>query len=272
MKRIHRKKFENFVLHELDGQIQSIFLVEYPEAILLLDSGCKCDAIGIRDFISLTLHRPLSDLKTCVVSHMHPDHAGGALSLRKYTGCQLVAQAEVDRWYRGIGGFFQHKVDTYLAWWVSRKRKRQKRRLIYPRAIRPDVFVQDGDIIPGFPEWRAIHTPGHTSHDICISHSETGLLYVGDVMVRIKEKLLPPFPVTLPKVMCESLSKIEQLEPTHIMMAHGGILNLQQQPISFDDLCKKVFMAKGLTFRFLGLWTYLNSEIRKAKRRKWDYH
>ena len=66
----------------IEGYIQTTYLAVYPDKLLLLDTGCHCDVDSILDYITNTLQRPISQLKTAVVTHMHPDHAGGAELLK----------------------------------------------------------------------------------------------------------------------------------------------------------------------------------------------
>ena len=83
----------------LDGHIQSIYLAVYPDKLLLLDGCCRADVPMVLDYIHDTLQRPISHLKVVVVTHMHPDHAGGASGLKKATGCRIVSSARTRQWY-----------------------------------------------------------------------------------------------------------------------------------------------------------------------------
>ena len=62
-------------IHTLSGYIQHIYLAEHEHGLLLLDGCSRADVETVSQFITETLHRPLSDLKLIVVTHMHPDHA-----------------------------------------------------------------------------------------------------------------------------------------------------------------------------------------------------
>jgi len=272
MKQLETYEYEDMIVHHLAGHIESMYLVEYPDRMLLLDSGCKCDANSIRDYIVNKMGRGLHELKLCVVSHLHPDHAGGALSLRKHTGSRIAAFHKIDEWYAGIGGFIQHKIDTYLAWWVSRKQDQEKRRVLYSRFVKPDIKLQDMQALPGYEDWTVIHTPGHTSHDICLFHEKTGLIYAGDLFVKIKDKYLPPFPVTLPDAMCFSLKKLNKFDIKKVLLAHGGAFEDVNYSSLFKNLCEKIGKQKGLTFRLVKLGSHFSSEMRRVKKKKWDYH
>ena len=63
-----------FKVHSIPGIISTIFLVEYPHKLLLLDAGCASDVPRVHDFIVHRLQRPFTDLKLVVATHAHPDH------------------------------------------------------------------------------------------------------------------------------------------------------------------------------------------------------
>ena len=108
-------------IHHLSGYIQSIYLVEYPHGLLLLDGCCRADVAMIRKFIEQDLQRPLSDLKTLIVTHMHPDHAGAAHKLRRLTGCVIVSADKPTQWYRGFNGLLMHWIDMALTVYVAKR-------------------------------------------------------------------------------------------------------------------------------------------------------
>ena len=89
-------------IHQLQGHIQSIYLVEYPKKLLLLDGCCRADISMLEQFITGNLGRSLTDLKLIVVTHMHPDHAGAAHKLRKITGCEIASANMSRQWYTGL--------------------------------------------------------------------------------------------------------------------------------------------------------------------------
>jgi hypothetical protein len=50
-------------IHQLQGHIQSIYWVEYPEKLLLLDGYCRAVISMLEQFITGNLSRSFSDLK-----------------------------------------------------------------------------------------------------------------------------------------------------------------------------------------------------------------
>ncbi len=215
-------------LHHLTGYIQSIYLVEYPHGLLLLDGCCRADVNMIKDFITQQLKRPLSDLKTLVVTHMHPDHAGAAHKLRKLTGCVIVAADRPKQWYHGINGLLMHWIDMALTVYVAKKLKKPMRNVLYSRKLKPDVKVKEGDQVPFFPEWSLLETPGHTDRDLSVVHEQNNWVYVADLIIKLRTRFIAPFPIFHPNQYRQSLLRIKQLAPHKIMLAHGGILPMQE--------------------------------------------
>lgn len=213
-------------IHVLKGFIQNIFLVEYPDKCMLLDGCSKADFATLSSFFSDTLKRPLTDLKVVIVTHMHPDHAGCAHYLRKKTKCKIVSCSHEQQWYSGIKGRLAHITDILLAFWVAGKMKRPRKNIWYQPHLYPDVRLSDQQTIPGFEDWQVFETPGHTDRDLSVMHMPTKRIYVADLIVKVKNKLSPPFPVYLPELYKDSLLKLQSLKPNSVMMAHVGELSL----------------------------------------------
>ncbi len=219
-------------LHQLEGYIQAIYLVEYPHGLLLLDGCCRADVEMLTAFIGKKLQRPLSDLKVIVVTHMHPDHAGAAHKLRQITGAQIASTAKDNHWYRGINGVLMHWIDVVLTLYMGRKMGRQLRYVAYPRKLNSDIKLQDGDPIPGFSDWQALATPGHTDRDLSLWHAKTGCIYVADLIIKLKTKFIAPYYIFHPNQYQRSLQKVQQLAPHKTLLAHGGEVELESHHFS----------------------------------------
>jgi glyoxylase-like metal-dependent hydrolase (beta-lactamase superfamily II) len=218
----------------LEGYIQSSYLVVYPDKLLLLDGCCRPDVAVVLDYIQTILQRPLSDLKVVMVTHMHPDHAGGANKLRKATGCQIVSADKPQQWYAGIGGQLMHLVDTSLAHYVAKRQGRSPKNLWYSAHLHPDVTVRDGDRVPDFDDWQVLETPGHTDRDLSLFHVPSKQVYTADLIIKLRHKFVAPFPIYDPKAYISSLQKIKDLQPTNVLMAHGRELAIDAA--TFDRL------------------------------------
>jgi glyoxylase-like metal-dependent hydrolase (beta-lactamase superfamily II) len=209
-------------LHQLEGHIQSILLAEYPDKLLLLDGCCRSDVSLLKHFITDTLQRPFNDLTLVVVTHMHPDHAGAANKLRKLTGCKIAAANVSGQWYSGLDGRLMHLTDMFLAKWVARRMKKKHNKMWYSSQLIADYKLDDGEELPEFPEWIALSTQGHTDRDLSLHHLPSNKIYIADLMVKVKNKYIPPFPIFYPNRYRRSLLKIVALAPDALILAHGG--------------------------------------------------
>ncbi|MCL9774921.1 MBL fold metallo-hydrolase [Vibrio methylphosphonaticus] len=207
-------------IHNIKGYIQQIYLVEYPDKLLLLDGASRADVSTICQFITQELTRPLNDLKVVVVTHMHPDHAGAAHRLRALCGCDIVSSKQSHQWYRGVDGFFMHLADLSLAWWMASRMGKPRKNLWYKKSLSPQYSVVDGDRLPNFSDWQVIATPGHTDRDISIYHAGQAVIYVADLMVQVKQNLVAPFPVFHPNQYRASIKKVYQLNAKQVLLAH----------------------------------------------------
>ncbi|MGS0765863.1 MBL fold metallo-hydrolase [Syntrophomonas curvata] len=215
--------FSAFTMHIIEGYISSIFLLEYGKGMLLFDSGCINDVKRIEDYCRKVLQRSPHDIKLAVVSHMHPDHSGGAATLRSKYGIAIAAHKDVDLWYSGWGGALQHKLDCYMATGVARRNKRSLERILFKPIIHPDYLLHDLEVLPGFEDWAVLHIPGHTLHDIALYQQKEGLLYIGDMICNVRGRMFLPLPVLFPVRMEQSYDKLAALDSSTILMAHGGV-------------------------------------------------
>ncbi|MDO5686711.1 MAG: MBL fold metallo-hydrolase [Neisseria sp.] len=216
-------------IHRLQGYIQQIYLVEYPDKLLLLDGGCRCDVKVVRDFIEQELSRSIKDLKTVVVTHMHPDHAGGAHALRRISGCRIVAADRRKQWYGGVFGLFRFLTDIALGHWMAGRLHKEKTNIWYCPYLRPDVRIAHGETVPDFPEWQVFETIGHTDRDLSVYHADSGTIYTADLILRLKNRLTPPLGVAQPNDYKASLRFVQSLRAKTFLLAHGGTTELNDE-------------------------------------------
>jgi glyoxylase-like metal-dependent hydrolase (beta-lactamase superfamily II) len=209
----------------IQGYISNIYLVEYPASILLLDSGSISDVKAIQSYCENICGRPMSDISLCVVSHMHPDHAGGAALLRKKFGIPIAAFHTADKWYAGITGFIQHTLDCRMEQFVSKTIGKKKKPVYFARKLHPDYPLVNGGPLPVFGDWKMIHIPGHTLHDIAIYNSQEKILHTGDAILTVNGRFRLPIPVFFKGTMRASYAKLSCLDVEIILPGHGDIIN-----------------------------------------------
>lgn len=224
-------------IHHIDGYIQSIYLAEYPNKILLLDGCAKADVPTLISYFKHVLGRPITDIKTIIVTHMHPDHVGGAQVIKKITGAQLVSVYKDKHWYGGVSGFCMYFIDLFLMRAVIHLQNKPQKKVMFWPYLKPDQAVKEGDVVPNFNDWSFFSTAGHTDRDLSVYHAETEQIYIADLMVKLKTKYIAPFPIYRPMTYKQSLEKIKQINPKKILMAHSGAVEFDSSII--DDLINR---------------------------------
>ncbi len=255
-------------IHRLQGIIEDIYIAEYPDKLLLLDGGARPDIPLIEEFITHKLNRPLSDLRLIVATHMHPDHAGAAPFLREKYNIPIAAHKEADEWYSGLGGWLQHLFDTFLARYVARKKGRKKARFSYPRKLKPDYLLNDSDRLPFFADWKVIHSPGHTAHQITLYNEQARILYAADVLLNINSKFVLPFPVEL-KLLCQqTLTRLARLDIDTLLLAHGGTWSGTNTRQIFLELIPSLNAKLKFPMTIIRFFVGYNPPVRKYKKQE----
>lgn len=207
-----------------------MYLIEYPDKLLLFDSGCKADVDKVEKFVTQTLHRPITDLKLVVVSHPHPDHLGGAATFQKKWNIPIATNLETTRWYTGFHGRVNYLVDVLLTYYVGHRLKQSKRvDLFFQATIKPEHLISEGSRLPGFEDWQVLSTPGHTPMDMCFYHAETETIYVADMFIKKRDKFIRPYPIYLPQDYRSSLGRVLKLPIKNFLLAHYGIVQLTEE-------------------------------------------
>ena len=230
-------KTSSFTVHAIDGYIETLYLVEYPTKLLLLDGGCRCDADVVVEYIA-TLGRSITELKLVVITHHHPDHSGAAPILQKQYGIPIAALPIINKWYVGLNGWLTQKTDIFLTYYVARKKKKRFKHLRFPRMINIDFPLTDGASIPLFEDWQLLCTPGHTTVDTSIYHCKESIAYVADLLIGFGTRYSMPYPISDPVHYRQSLSTIKELNLKHILLAHHGAHSIPSD--IFDSIINQV--------------------------------
>ena len=258
-------KGDSFKIHQVAGRIGYMTLVEYPDKLLLFDTGSKNDYKRIETFLKYTLRRPMADIRLVAISHVHPDHSGGASELQKKYSLAVAGHPDLDKWYDGFRGRLQQVADVIFSHISAMQNDVPARRFWFNRKVRPDYPLKDGEPLPFFPDWVACHTIGHTTTDIVFYHEISKTLYVGDVIIEINNGYHLPYSLPLPRLMSASLKKLAALEVNTLILPHGGIKHPGDMagvvaPL-FNEIHRKLRFPVGL----LKPLTMLSPEIEKHR-------
>lgn len=129
-------------------------------------------------------------IRWVLVTHTHPDHSPGAMSLAARTGADLVGRPAPEHGPQD-------------------------------RTFRPARVLDDGDRLEtGEFVLEAVHTPGHASNHLCYRHEGTNWLVTGDQVIDGSTVVINP-PDGDMKQYIESLRQLRTLNLDALLPGHG---------------------------------------------------
>jgi glyoxylase-like metal-dependent hydrolase (beta-lactamase superfamily II)/8-oxo-dGTP pyrophosphatase MutT (NUDIX family) len=171
----------------------------------------NCYVIGAGEFVVIDPASPYEDeqaalreyvdeliaegrrLREIILTHLHPDHVGGANALREYTGARVAAHRLTAEPLRG--------------------------------RVEVDRLVEEGDVmeLEGEPRvsLRALHTPGHTRGHLSFYDERAGVLLTGDNIVGIGSVLIDP-PEGDVRAYLDTLERFRSLPNLKVLMGGHG--------------------------------------------------
>lgn len=157
--------------------VNSYALVDDDGSVTLVDCGVKrAPARIVRGLAALG--KSPADVTRIVLTHAHPDHAGGAAEVARRTGAPVALHAaDVEYAQAGHVPPWDHTVTG----------GRLFSRLGGGRFPAVDVAepLADGDVLPVGGGLRVVHTPGHSPGHVSLLHEPTRVLITGDALFNV---------------------------------------------------------------------------------------
>lgn len=179
--------------------VNSFALVDDDGAVTLVDTGLAKAPPRIVAGLAAIGKRP-ADVTRILLTHVHPDHAGGAAEMSRQTGADVWVH-EGDHPSATSGTVVQPPDQRFL---LGRLFARLPEARFEPFA--PGPLLHDGDVLPVAGGLRVVHTPGHSPGHVSFLHEPTRTLVTGDSMFNFGFRGL----TLAPKFLCADFAMTQQ--------------------------------------------------------------
>lgn len=230
----------------------NVFAIRGETGWVLVDAGLYGSAGRIRAWARQ--HVDDAPPQAIVLTHGHFDHVGALNGLLDDWGAPVYAHRAELPYLTGARSY--PPADPTPSGLMARMS------LLYPR--RPiDLDRQVHELpadgaLPGLPEWRWLHTPGHTPGHVSLFRDADRTLIVGDAFCTTRQESFLAVATQQPEVhgppayftadwdaACRSIARLAALEPACVAPGHGRALEgpqtrraLQALSARFERQCR----------------------------------
>lgn len=165
--------------------VNSFAFVEDDGSVTLVDTGVKKAPPRIVAGLAAIGRHP-RDVQRIVLTHAHPDHAGGAAEMARRTGAPVSIHDGDRSWCEAGEVLAKPRETTPLG--------RLMMRLSKPtfEAFAPGPALHDGEVLPVAGGLRVVHTPGHSPGHVALMHEPSGVLITGDSIFNVLRLRISP--------------------------------------------------------------------------------
>jgi glyoxylase-like metal-dependent hydrolase (beta-lactamase superfamily II) len=154
--------------------------------VVLVDAGGRGSLRLIEAGLEKMGVRP-DQVRLVVLTHNHPDHAGGLGEIVRATGARVAVHRDDGRAVSGEGppeSPFRNPLISRVAQPVLSR--------LTSRPVGVDYNLVGGERLPYTEDFEVLHTPGHTAGSICLYSRKCRLVIVGDALQFRFGSLGPP--------------------------------------------------------------------------------
>jgi glyoxylase-like metal-dependent hydrolase (beta-lactamase superfamily II) len=163
------------------GPQVNVFLLDTDEGLVMVDTSWLNHVSTILDGLR-ALQREPDEVAIILVTHPHPDHAGGAAGLKQLTGALVAAHEQAAPHLEGrpLLPRYPRPILTQAIRWLGRSQGvtyPADTKLWWPPPVQVDRRLRDGDRVG---EWLVIHSPGHAPGNISLYSPQQKVLIAGN--------------------------------------------------------------------------------------------
>jgi glyoxylase-like metal-dependent hydrolase (beta-lactamase superfamily II) len=199
------------------SMVNSFAFVDADGSVTLVDTGVRKAPPKIVAGLGAMGKSP-RDVTRIVLTHAHPDHAGGAAELMRQTGAELYLHGRDRDW--GEAGAVLDKPDQSTR--LGRIFGRLGNAKYEPFTPGPDL--RDGEVLPVAGGLRVVHTPGHSPGHVSLMHEPSGILITGDAIFNVGfrgPRLSPKFLCSDFRMTAQTAHRLAELEYEVAAFTHG---------------------------------------------------
>jgi len=240
------------------------FLLPDGEQVDLIDCGMNAEeSFALIRAAVAELAGPRGRLRRLLVTHIHPDHYGGAGELTERDGAVLFLHRlevpmvhprylEIDQLVEEVGRYLQvHGVPEAAADGMKNA-SRGMREWVRPA---PPALQLDGTetIEMGRRRLRVEWTPGHSPGHVCLFDLESRLLFAGDTLLPDMSPNIGLHPQSTPNPLddyVEGLDHLMTLQPVLVLPSHGQPFTAARERVR--DLRSHQERRKGQILEVIG--------------------
>lgn len=193
--------------------VNSFLLADDDGSLTLVDAGLKRADKKVLAALAGLGRSPL-DVQRIVLTHAHPDHAGGLAAAKAVTGAAVLAH-EREAIYLHSGRPPQLDRGSLGGRVLGLARTRFAK-------VDVDHTFHDGELLEVGGGLRVVHTPGHSPGHVSLLHEPTGVLITGDAIFNVRGlRYSPATFCTDIRLSRESADRLADLEYDVAAFTHG---------------------------------------------------
>lgn len=165
----------------------NVYLVRSKSSWVLIDAAWPHRGPAIRAAAESLFGRDTRPA-AIILTHIHPDHSGSALELARTWNLPVyVHPAEM---VLAPGGYLPEYGNPLDRWLVAPLLRLMPRRKVEEMRVRDSLegtarAFDPATGVPGLPDWRCIHTPGHTPGHAAFFRGRDRVLITGDALLTV---------------------------------------------------------------------------------------
>jgi glyoxylase-like metal-dependent hydrolase (beta-lactamase superfamily II) len=194
--------------------VNSFLLADDDGSLTLVDAGLKRAEKKVLAALA-ALGKAPQDVQRIVLTHAHPDHAGGLAGAKRATGATVLAH---DR----DAVYLQSGKPPHLDRSRLSGRVMTRMRGTFGKVDVGETF-QDGELLPIGGGLRVVHTPGHSPGHVSLLHEPTRVLITGDALFNVRGlRYSPATFCTDIRLSRETADRLGDLEYDVAAFTHGA--------------------------------------------------